>query len=1024
MGEYMNYKEIEAKWQQKWDDEETYKVEKNDKPKYYILEMFPYPSGSGLHMGHALNYTIGDIQARFRHLEGFNVLHPMGFDALGLPAENAAIKAGTHPEEYTKKSIAHFITQQKQLGLSYDWSRVVNTSDPSYYKWDQWIFLQLFKKGLAYQKESSVNWCPKCNTVLANEQVHNGKCWRHEDTNVEVKKLKQWFIKTTAYADELYDSIDALDWPARTKAMQKNWIGKSHGTQVDFKQGEKVWPVFTTRPDTLYGVTFVVVAAQHPELDSLVTPEQREAVDAFLEKIHSVSEKDLGDMEKEGVFTGSYVTHPLTNEEVPVYAGNFVVADYGSGMVMAVPAHDQRDFEFAKKYDIPIKQVIIPNFVDKKNPPQEGYTAVERNSIQGIVYNPKTKKYLCLKWKKQPWTTFVTGGVEEDEDPIEAAKREILEETGFKNLKFEKILGKASAEFFTTHKKENRRANYTGVLFSLLDEEQQTIHPKELEIHEVEWRTLKEIKPENFTCAELSVWLSALKNIEQAYTGEGNLTESKQFTKLQSTDAKEKITDFLEQEGKGKRVVNFKLRDWGVSRQRYWGTPIPMIHCEDCGAVAVPEDQLPIQLPKDVTFGKGNPLETNEEWLTVACPKCGKSARRETDTMDTFVNSSWYFLRYCDPNNDKEIFDKEKANYWAPVDTYIGGAEHACMHLIYFRFYTKFLRDLGLLNFDEPAKQLFHQGMLHGEDGEKMSKSKGNVVLPETVSEEYGIDTARLFLVSLANPDKNIDWSEKGIKGSMRFIEKVNAYIESVSIGTTPTHVQSAIHRTVRNVTTYIKEFKYNLATIALRELFTSMQTAQEISKEDLETFIILLHPFCPHFSEEWWEQCSHEKSIYNSVSWPTFDESKINEAQEYFATIDINLSEDINKVIEFAKISQPQKITIIVSAPWKYSFFEELKQQLETTRNGGELIKHFMSNESYKQYGKDITKLIPSMLKDASKLPEFITTQKDEFDAITNIIHNLEEKYSCEISVEKAQESSHKKANNASPLKPALVLE
>ncbi|MFW5977249.1 MAG: leucine--tRNA ligase, partial [Candidatus Nanoarchaeia archaeon] len=838
----MNYKEIEAKWQKKWDDEQTYKVEKNDKPKYYILEMFPYPSGSGLHMGHALNYTIGDIQARFKHLQGFNVLHPMGFDALGLPAENAAINAGTHPQEYTQKSIKHFIKQQKQLGLSYDWSRVVNTSDPSYYKWDQWIFLQLVKKGLEYQKESSVNWCPKCNTVLANEQVQNEKCWRHEDTTVEVRKLKQWFIKTTEYADELYDSIDALDWPARTKAMQKNWIGKSHGTEVYFKQGKKSWAVFTTRPDTLYGVTFVVVAAQHPELDSLVTPKQRKAVDEFLKKTHSVSEKDLGDMQKEGVFTGSYVTHPLTNEEVPVYAGNFVVADYGSGMVMAVPAHDQRDFEFAKKYDIPIKQVISGEIT-------------------------KTK----------------------------------------------------------------------------------------------------------------------------AFTESGKLLDSKQFTNLNNNDAKEQITNFLEEQGKGKRVVNFKLRDWGVSRQRYWGTPIPIIHCKDCGAVAVAEDQLPVTLPKDVTFGKGNPLKTNKDWLNVSCPKCGKNAQRETDTMDTFVNSSWYFLRYTDPQNDKAIFDPDKANYWAPVDTYIGGAEHACMHLIYFRFYTKFLRDLGLVDFDEPAKHLFHQGMLHGEDGDKMSKSKGNVVLPETVSKNYGIDTARLFLVSLANPDKNIDWSEKGIKGSLRFIEKIDSYIATVKPGTTPAHIQSAIHRSVRDITHHIKEFKYNLAIITLRELFAKMQLSKEISKEDIETFIVLLHPFCPHFSEEWWEQQGHQKTIWNSVLWPTFDEEKIDEAQEYFATIDTKISEDINKVMEFAKIQNPQKITIIVSDPWKYSFFNELKKQLKTTRNGGELIKHFMSNESYKPYGKVITKIIPSVLKDASKMPEFNTTQKDEFDAIKNIVATLQ---------------------------------
>lgn len=631
--EEIDFKAIEKKWQDKWESAKLFEAkDDSEKPKYYVLEMFPYPSGSGLHMGHAWNYTIGDIIARFKIMSGFNVLHPMGYDSLGLPAENAAILVNQHPEDYTKNSIKNFVKQQKSIGLTYDWSRMISSADQDYYKWDQWIFLKMLEKGLAYQKESAVNWCPKCDTVLANEQVLDGKCWRHEDTKVELRHLKQWFFKITDYADELYEEIENLDWPDRTKAMQKNWIGKSHGTELDFEINGEKWPVFTTRPDTLFGVTFVVVSAQHKKLWELVTEEQKSEVEKFLKKLKSVSEKDLADMEKEGVFTGSYAINPATGEKIPVYAGNFVVADYGAGMVMAVPAHDQRDFEFAKKYEIEIKQVIT------------------------------------------------------NKDPLD-----------FKN-------------------------RYTG---------------------------------------------------EKAFTEYGILMQSKQFSGQSSEEAKEAITQWLVNEGKARKVVNFRLRDWGISRQRYWGTPIPIIHCKNCGAVPVPESELPVKLPKDVKFGEGNPLETNEEWIKALCPNCGSEARRETDTMDTFVNSSWYFLRYCDPKNSEKIFDSKKVRYWCPIDIYIGGAEHACMHLIYFRFYTKFLADLGLINFREPAKKLFHQGMLNGEGGIKMSKSKGNVVNPESVSEKYGIDTARFFLSGLASPDKNIDWSEKGIVGSLRFIRKI-----------------------------------------------------------------------------------------------------------------------------------------------------------------------------------------------------------------------------------------------------------
>ncbi len=749
----IDFKSIEEKWQKKWEKEKVFVADdKSKKPRYYVLEMFPYPSGSGLHMGHAWNYTIGDILARFKIMNGFNVLHPMGYDSLGLPAENAAIKDGTHPEDYTETAIKNYIKQQKSLGLTYDWSRILKTSSPEYYKWDQWIFLKMFEKGLAYQKESSVNWCPGCKTVLANEQAQNGTCDRC-DSKVEAKYLKQWFLKITDYADELYENLDNMNWPDRTKSMQKHWIGKSYGTEIDFEVEGGKWPVFTTRPDTIFGVTFVVVSAQHKKLWDLVTDEQKSKVEKFLDKLGSVSEKDMADLEKEGVFTGSYATNPVNGEKVPIYAGNFVVADYGSGMVMAVPAHDKRDFEFAMKYEIPIRVVINPH------------------------------------------------DFEIDED------------------------------------------KYYDV-----------------------------------------------------YTGEGTLMNSEEFNDLDNEEAKKKITGWLEEKGIGRETLNFRLRDWGISRQRYWGTPIPIIHCEKCGIVPVPEKDLPVELPKEVKFGEGNPLETNDEWINVECPKCGGKGKREVETMDTFVNSSWYFMRYCDPNNSEKIFDEDKVKRWCPVDSYIGGAEHACMHLIYSRFYTKFLRDIGLINFDEPAVNLFHQGMLHAEGGAKMSKSKGNVVLPETVSDKYGIDTARFFLSSLASPDKDIDWDEKGIIGSLRFVKKIMNFVEEFKEQKDSEKLEVKLNNVIKNVTDYYGNYEYRKATIELRELF-DLIVEVGCSKGTLENALKLLNPICPHITEELWERIGGKEFISTS-KWPEFDKNKLKIAKK---EIDLNskVIEDVGDMIE-----------------------------------------------------------------------------------------------------------------------------
>jgi len=771
----VSFKSIEKKWQSRWQKKKIFEVsEKKGRKKYYVLEMFPYPSSSGLHMGHAFNYTIGDIYTRFKRMQGLNVLYPMGYDSLGLPAENAAIKAGQHPRAYTEKSIKNFIKQQKELGLSYDWTRLVKSHDAEYYKWDQWIFLHMFKKGLAFRKKASVNYCNKCQTVLANEQVHDGKCWRHEDTQVEIKQLEQWFFKITDYANELYEDIKKLkDWPEDVKAMQENWIGKSHGTEIDFTINGKKWKIFTTRQDTIYGVTFMVISAQHPKLMEIVTAKQKPGVLNFLRKIKTTSMKDLEELDKEGAFTGSYAVNPVTNEKIPIYAGNFVVADYGYGMVMAVPGHDQRDWEFAKKYNLPIKEVI-------------------------------------------------SGG----------------------NIK------------------------------------------------------------------------------ERAYTDEGIMINSGKFNGVSSEKAKEEITEYLNKKKVGRKKIEFRLKDWLISRQRYWGAPIPIVYCDNCGIVPVPEKQLPVRLPEKVKFGKGNPLATNKKFVNVKCPNCKGKAKRETDTMDTFVNSSWYFLRYCDAKNKKQIFDKKKVAYWMPVDTYIGGKEHACMHLIYFRFYTKFLRDLGLLKFDEPAVRLFNQGMLHGPDGAVMSKSRGNVVLPEEVSKKYGIDTARLFLVSLASPDKDIIWSDNGIQGSMRFVNKVYDYFSKIKFGKIKdsARLKSKLNKTIKEVTKDIQEFRYNLAVIKIKQLFDSFD---KIDKKTAESFLKLLSPFCPHICEELWQKIG-SKGFLSLAEWPVA--GKIDEKFEKQEKSTQKLVEDINNILTILKNrgQKANKVYVYTLPREKDDYFEE----------------------------------------------------------------------------------------------------
>lgn len=741
----MDYKQIESKWQKIWADTGLYKFDRSrvDK-KYYCLEMFSYPSGAKLHAGHWYNYGPADTFARFKRMQGYEVFQPMGFDAFGLPAENYAIKTGIHPEESTLKNIATMEGQLKRIGAMYDWDYEIKTCLPEYYKWTQWMFLQLYKKGLAYRKEAPVNWCPSCNTVLANEQAQGGICERC-GSQVTHKNLNQWFFKITAYADELLDDIDKLDWPEKTKLMQKNWIGRSFGGEVEFqvKNSDVTLKVFTTRADTIFGVTYVVLAPESPLMDKVVTDEQRAAVEEYKEKSAKATEIDRmsSTREKTGVPTGAYAINPVNGEEVPILVADYVIASYGTGAVMGVAAHDERDFVFAQKLGLPIKRVI------------KGKDGVD-DSLPFCEY--------------------------------------------------------------------------------------------------------------------------------------GILTDSGEFDGMSSEDAKLAILKKLEKEGKGGLKTNYRLRDWLVSRQRYWGAPIPIIHCDHCGDVPVPEKDLPVRLPMGVNFTPDgeSPLKKCDEFINTTCPICGRPAKRDADTLDTFVCSSWYFLRYPDAHNADKPFDSEWINKMLPVDKYIGGAEHACMHLLYARFFTKALRDMGYLNFDEPFLSLVHQGTILGPDGNKMSKSKGNVVSPDDSIAKYGADIFRVYLMFGFNYVEGGPWNDNGLESISRFFDRVERIVKkcyevnfaNAPLGKAEKELNRVRHNTIKCVTNDLGSFSFNTAVARLMEFVNAMynyeaNTAQKnaIYKDCAKDLVLLLAPFAPHFCEELWEMLGQKYSVFNQ-SYPTFD--------------------------------------------------------------------------------------------------------------------------------------------------------
>ncbi len=790
---------IEAKWQKRWTDAGVFESEVDpSKPKYYVLEMLPYPSGT-LHMGHMRNYAIGDVVARVKRMRGFDVLHPMGWDAFGLPAENAAIKNNTHPRTWTNKNIAEFQRVLRRFGFSYDWRREISTCEPEYYRWNQWFFLRMLERGLAYRKKSRVNWCPKCCTVLANEQVINGGyCWRHEDTLVESREIEQWFLKTTAYAEQLLDDLKQLEggWPERVILMQRNWIGKSQGAKVKFAvaevAGTEPIEVFTTRIDTIYGATAVILAPGHPLVSRLLdgSPVRGEA-EPKLAKMRqtSVKTEDLATMEKGGFFTGRHAVNPFSGEKIPIWVGNFVLMEYGTGAIMAVPAHDERDLEFCRKYGLPVRVVV------------------ERKEVEGS----KSK-------------------VEKGNDIPAATDK-----------------GK--------------------------------------------------------------------QDLEVPFTEYGISVNSGPYSGMESETVVAKMTALAEQKGFGRAETIFRLKDWGISRQRYWGTPIPVVYCAKDGIVAVPDSELPVILPKDVklTGEGGSPLAATPEFVNTTCPKCGGPARRETDTMDTFVDSSWYFYRYCDPHNDKAPYDSAKAAYWFPIDQYIGGITHAILHLLYSRFWCKVMRDLGLVTHSEPAARLFTQGMVQ-KGGVAMSKSRGNVVDAEEMAQKYGADTGRLYTLFAAPPEKDLEWSEESIEGSWRFLNRVYRLVDrhASSLRTagdwnfdpkgmteSERELVRSTYKTMRRVTQdFETRWHFNSAIAQIMELTNEIYALEpleknlrpEILKEILQLLTLLLAPMTPHLSEELWEMLGHDNGLWNA-KWPDLIQAQIELAKDKEVEIPVQVN-------------------------------------------------------------------------------------------------------------------------------------
>ena len=885
-----NITKIEEKWRKKWEAAGIYKFDKDSKKeKYYVLEMFSYPSGANLHMGHYYNFAVSDTYARLMRMRGYNVFHPMGFDAFGLPAENYAIKTGIHPTVSTKKNVETMEGQLRGIGATYDWEHEIVTCEPEYYKWTQWMFLKLYEKGLAYKKEAPVNWCPSCNTVLANEQVVNGTCERC-DADIIRKKMNQWFFKITNYAEELLTGLDGLDWPERTKTLQRNWLGKSSGAYVDFKVDgtEESFRVFTTRCDTLFGVTYCVLAPEHELANKITTKEQKKAVEAYQMQAAKQSEIERTNTvkEKTGVFTGAYAINPVNGEKIPVWLADYVLMGYGTGAIMAVPAHDERDFDFAQKFNIPIKQVISYVSTSEETKPRADKENTERQVVIVVVKHPTEDKYLTVYNEKFDWKTFVMGGIEAGETPEEAAIREVLEETGYNDITIERT-NKLSFinHFYAPHKDVNRKCFNTIFVAKLNSLNQADVSDEELSTQKANWIDASEMNDYLTFNSDRMLYQTVIDG-ETAYTEDGEMVNSGFLNGLNKEAAINKMAEWLEENNCGEKTINYKLRDWLVSRQRYWGAPIPIIYCEECGMLPVPETDLPVVLPMDAEFTPDgeSPLKKAASFVNCTCPKCGGKAERECDTLDTFVCSSWYFLRYPDAKNASEPFAKDVINKIMPVDKYIGGIEHACMHLLYARFFTKALRDMGYLNFDEPFTSLVHQGIILAADGEKMSKSRGNTVSPDPIVEEYGADILRNYLMFGFNYIDGGPWTADGIMAINKFYQKIERLVKSNSSETKDeeiAEIEVSLHKTIKATLNDALKFQFNTALSRVMEYSNTLVKYEKtgIPKRYLDQLLLLLAPFAPHITEELWEHLGNEFSIHNEL-YPVYDEAKTVQSQ------------------------------------------------------------------------------------------------------------------------------------------------
>ncbi|MEK7628377.1 MAG: class I tRNA ligase family protein [Patescibacteria group bacterium] len=881
-----DHRRIEKKWQREWDAQGLYRTREDaSKKKCFVLDMFPYPSGDGLHVGHPKGYIATDIYSRMKRMQGYTVLHPMGWDAFGLPAENFAIKNKVHPRKAVEQNIARFKEQLSKIGFNYDWGREVNTTDPEYYRWTQWIFIKLFEKGLAYQSYEPINWCPSCQTGLANEDLDGGVCERCGSI-VEKRPMRQWVLRITEYADRLLaDLQDLPQWPEHIKESQRNWIGRSEGALIKFPlfgisgqtDGKHAVEVFTTRPDTMFGATFIAISPELAQKWISIGWKAPSGVATLATQMIEERKKAgvKGITEKKGSDTGLFAENPINHEKIPVWLANYVLGDIGTGAIMAVPAHDERDFEFAKKYNLPMRRVVEPKFTATSGDSmvKEGEDFVKRDAICAVVRNPKDDTYLCVSWKQASMKGLVTGGVEPEEDIVQAARREILEETGYKNLRLVRNTGFAlHSLFYHRLKKQNRWARFQYLFFELEDESRNSIDEHEEALHDIVWQPASKLK-DFFSVIEGTFSVHLIENPDYIFTGDGVLHASNEFDDMDSVVARRKMTDAVG----GTWTTTYRLKDWVFSRQRYWGEPIPIIHCEQCGPVAVPEKDLPVLLPdveKYEPTGTGeSPLAGITDWVNTTCPVCSGPGKRETNTMPQWAGSCWYYLRYMDPQNSESLVASEREKYWAPVDVYVGGAEHATRHLIYARFWHKFLLDHGFVSTAEPFSRLISVGLIMAEDGRKMSKRYGNVINPDDVVETWGADTLRLYEMFMGPFTDAIAWSTDNMIGVRRFLERVWRLQDSVSDATTP-NATAELHRTIKKVGEDIEHFKFNTA-ISQMMIFLNCVEKESLSREDYLTFIRLLAPFAPHVSEEIWSMHGGQGSIHINP-WPIADEGKI----------------------------------------------------------------------------------------------------------------------------------------------------